>query len=102
MKPRTAKLILGLMLAACGLPAYAEPSGCPRPADMPAANMPAPKAMREMKMEGTMPSAMARPGTPMMDVTMGAAAKEHCMQPMLGHDEKMMDKAMGEATPAGK
>ena len=55
--------------------------------------MPAPAAMPSMKMDAPMPTPMARPGTPLMDVMRGAAAKTNCMQPMLGHEQQMMDNA---------
>lgn len=95
MKPTTSTILVGIALAAGSMPAAAAdaPSDCPRPPDAAMADMPSPTAMPSMKKDDMMPSAMARPGTQMMDVTRGAAMKDNCMQPMLNHEQGMMDGA---------
>lgn len=89
MKPTT-KMLIGLAMTAGSIPAVAETPDCPRPSSPMTSDMPAPATMPSMKRDTPMPSAMARPGTAMMDVTQAAGAKEHCMQPMLRGEEKSM------------
>ena len=72
--------------------ACADPTECPRNDGAAQSEMTAPATMPSMKMDEPMKSGMAKPDTPMMDVTRGAAAKDDCMQPMLKHEEKMMEQ----------